>query len=241
MAFNILVIEDEIDFREVLVDLLQLKGFDASGVESIAAYNTLPKKEGYDLIILDRTLPDGDGLDILRAHRALSNTPVIILSGLGDANERVKGLTAEADYYLVKPVVIPELLAIIQRYSQSEMMQQKRQTQRWGVLLQHWQLISPNKITIQLSHSETLFLHCFKDANGTGIDRDTIIRSLGYRPEAYDMRRLESLVSRLRNKVRDAGIEAFPLNTVYGSGYAFNEALVILDDANSIYSRVTKS
>lgn len=241
MAFNILVVEDEIDFREVLVDLLQLKGFDASGVDSIAAYNTLPKKEDFDLIILDRTLPDGDGLDILKAHRALSNIPVIILSGLGDANERVKGLTAEADYYLVKPVVIPELLAIIQRYSRSEILRQKKQTQKWIVLLQHWQLISPNQIAIQLSHSETLFLYSFKDGNGVGIDRDTIIRSLGYRPEAYDMRRLESLVSRLRNKVRDAGIEVFPLNTIYGSGYAFNESLVIMDDTNLTYSRAAKS
>lgn len=229
MTFNILVIEDEIDFREVLVDLLKLKGYEATGIDSIAAYSRIENRDSFHLIILDRTLPDGDGLDILKLHRQISNIPVIILSGLGDADERVRGLTADADYYLVKPVVMPELLAIIKRYSQKEIASLKQQS-KWTLLLQRWQLISPNGVVIELSNSETLFLNCFKNTEGIGVDRNIIIESLGYRREAYDVRRLESLVSRLRNKVKDAGAEAFPLNTVYGTGYAFNEPLVVLDD-----------
>lgn len=230
MTFNILVIEDEIDFREVLVDLLKLKSYEATGIDSIAAYSRIENPDHFHLIILDRTLPDGDGLDILRLHRQRSNIPVIILSGLGDADERVRGLTADADYYLVKPVVMPELLAIIKRYSQKEIESLNKQPSKWILLLQRWQLISPNGVVIELSNSETLFLNCFKNTGGTGIDRNIIIESLGYRREAYDVRRLESLVSRLRNKVKDAGVEAFPLNTVYGTGYAFNEPLDILED-----------
>lgn len=229
MTFNILVIEDEIDFREVLVDLLKLKGYEATGIDSIAAYSRIENRDSFHLIILDRTLPDGDGLDILKLHRQILNIPVIILSGLGDADERVRGLTADADYYLVKPVVMPELLAIIKRYSQKEIASLKQQS-KWTLLLQRWQLISPNRVVIELSNSETLFLNCFKNTEGIGVDRNIIIESLGYRREAYDVRRLESLVSRLRNKVKDAGAEAFPLNTVYGTGYAFNEPLVVLDD-----------
>jgi two-component system, OmpR family, response regulator len=229
VTFNILVIEDEIDFREVLVDLLKLKGYEATGIDSIAAYSRIENRDSFHLIILDRTLPDGDGLDILKLHRQISNIPVIILSGLGDADERVRGLTADADYYLVKPVVMPELLAIIKRYSQKEIASLKQQS-KWTLLLQRWQLISPNGVVIELSNSETLFLNCFKNTEGIGVDRNIIIESLGYRREAYDVRRLESLVSRLRNKVKDAGAEAFPLNTVYGTGYAFNEPLVVLDD-----------
>ena len=229
MTFNILVIEDEIDFREVLVDLLKLKGYEATGIDSIAAYSRIENRDSFHLIILDRTLPDGDGLDILKLHRQISNIPVIILSGLGDADERVRGLTADADYYLVKPVVMPELLAIIKRYSQKEIASLKQQS-KWTLLLQRWQLISPNGVVIELSNSETLFLNCFKNTEGIGVDRNIIIESLGYRREAYDVRRLESLVSRLRNKVKDVGAEAFPLNTVYGTGYAFNEPLVVLDD-----------
>ena len=230
MTFNILVIEDEIDFREVLVDLLKLKGYEATGIDSIAAYSRIENRDSFHLIILDRTLSDGDGLDILKLHRQISNIPVIILSGLGDADERVRGLTADADYYLVKPVVMPELLAIIKRYSQKEITSLKKQQSKWTLLLQRWQLISPNRVVIELSNSETLFLNCFKNTEGMGVDRNIIIESLGYRREAYDVRRLESLVSRLRNKVKDVGAEAFPLNTVYGTGYAFNEPLVVLGD-----------
>jgi DNA-binding response OmpR family regulator len=230
VTFNILVIEDEIDFREVLVDLLKLKGYEATGIDSIAAYSRIENRDSFHLIILDRTLSDGDGLDILKLHRQISNIPVIILSGLGDADERVRGLTADADYYLVKPVVMPELLAIIKRYSQKEITSLKKQQSKWTLLLQRWQLISPNRVVIELSNSETLFLNCFKNTEGMGVDRNIIIESLGYRREAYDVRRLESLVSRLRNKVKDVGAEAFPLNTVYGTGYAFNEPLVVLGD-----------
>jgi two-component system, OmpR family, response regulator len=230
VTFNILVIEDEIDFREVLVDLLKLKGYEATGIDSIAAYSRIENRDSFHLIILDRTLSDGDGLDILKLHRQISNIPVIILSGLGDADERVRGLTADADYYLVKPVVMPELLTIIKRYSQKEITSLKKQQSKWTLLLQRWQLISPNRVVIELSNSETLFLNCFKNTEGVGVDRNIIIESLGYRREAYDVRRLESLVSRLRNKVKDAGAGPFPLNTVYGTGYAFNEPLVVFDD-----------
>lgn len=230
MTFRILVIEDEIDFREALVDLLKLKGFDATGIDSIASYQKIEDRSIYQLIILDRTLPDGDGLEILKAHRAISDIPVIILSGLGDTDEIVTGLSADADYYLVKPVVMPELLAIVSRYSRKQTNRTKDKSQNWCVSLRNWQLKSPQGMIIPLSHSETLFLNCFKDSNGAAVDREDIVVMLGHRLESYDMRRLESLVSRLRNKVKDFGIDVFPLSTVYGSGYAFNEPLVIQDD-----------
>lgn len=68
----------------------------------------------YDLILLDRMLPGEDGLHILRAMRAEGNlTPVIILSALGEVNDRVTGLNAGADDYLVKPFAYSELSARI--------------------------------------------------------------------------------------------------------------------------------
>mgnify|MGYP000072977172 FL=1 len=226
MSFKILIVEDEADFREVLVEYLQLKGFEADGIESVAQYTALSAPQQYDLIVLDRTLPDGDGLSILEAFRKTSSNPVIILSGLGEVQDRVKGLDADADYYLVKPVKMPELLSIVNRYA-------RRATPNpsmdafWKINPKQWALISPCGIEMKLTNQELIFLICFDDVEGVAVARETIIKALGHRPEIYDLRRLETMVSRLRNKTKDAGMKEFPLATVYGSGYVFNGKLKV--------------
>lgn len=227
MTFSILVVEDEPDFRDVLVEILRLTGYEAEGVDSILGYETLPSTARYDLIILDRTLPDGDGLTILQALRKQSDIPVIILSGLGNDDDRVKGLQADASYYLVKPVKTPELLAIIAHHA-------RRATPKpdpgtcWSLDLRQWELRTPDGATVKLTNLEILFLGCFEDAEGVRISREDIITRLGHRPDVYDIRRLEAMVSRLRTKVREAKVDAFPLATIYGTGYAFNAKLMIL-------------
>lgn len=71
--------------------------------------------ESYDVIILDRMLPQVDGMKILAALRATDDeTPVLIVSALGDVDERVKGLRAGADDYLPKPFALSELLARVE-------------------------------------------------------------------------------------------------------------------------------
>ena len=71
--------------------------------------------ETYDVVVLDRMLPHVDGLRILQTMRAAGDTtPVLILSALGEVDERVKGLNAGGDDYLVKPFALSELLARIE-------------------------------------------------------------------------------------------------------------------------------
>lgn len=230
MSFNILVVEDEDDFRDVLVEYLVLKGFEAEGIGSIAQYQALSNPGSVDLIVLDRTLPDGDGLDILKAHRKIADIPVIILSGLGTVEDRVKGLESDADYYLVKPVKTPELLAIVNRYARRGKTIPSLET-CWKINPKQWELCSPCGIAIKLTNLEMVFLHCFTDAEGVTISRDDIIKILGHRPDIYDVRRLETMISRLRHKTKEAGMAEFPLATVYGAGYTFNGKMVALDPA----------
>jgi two-component system OmpR family response regulator len=73
------------------------------------------------------------------------------------------------------------------------------------------------------------FLKCFMGLEGVAVKRQTIIQSLGFAPDAYDMRRLEAMVSRLRKKIEDSALSYFPLTTVYGVGYAFNEDIIERD------------
>jgi len=71
--------------------------------------------EAYDVVVLDRMLPNVDGLKILQTMRAAGDaTPVLILSALGEVDERVRGLNAGGDDYLVKPFALSELLARVE-------------------------------------------------------------------------------------------------------------------------------
>lgn len=108
----VLIIEDD----EILGKVLQ-KGLDESGhsctwVKQGDRGLALATAQKCDTIVLDRLLPDRDGLDVLRDIRAAGiRTPVLILTALGSVEERVEGLNAGADDYLVKPFAFPELLA----------------------------------------------------------------------------------------------------------------------------------
>jgi two-component system OmpR family response regulator len=109
---KILVVEDDVATAAFLKTGLAANGYAVDwagdGAEGLAA----AREGGFDAIILDRMLPRMDGLTLLRALRDQSdNTPVIFLSAIGSTDERVRGLRAGSDDYLVKPFAISELLA----------------------------------------------------------------------------------------------------------------------------------
>lgn len=225
MTARILVVDDEIDLRNGLCDLLALEGYEVAGVESIGAYNAWIKQYRYDILLLDRTLPDGDGLDILRAHRTSSDGPVIVMTGKGERQDRIAGIEADADYYLVKPVEYDELIALIRRFVRRL---EVPIAEIYRLDAQRWKLLMPDEGIVPLTRNEMSLMSCFVEQPGETLSRDEIIRALGGRPDVYDERRLEVLVRRFRKKIIEAGYENFPLSTVYGTGYAFNERLEML-------------
>ncbi|WP_447756154.1 response regulator [Sphingopyxis fribergensis] len=111
-ARPILVVEDDADTAAYLISGLDAGGYSvewaADGQVGLAA----ARQGGFDAIILDRMLPLMDGLSILEALRSEGyETPVIFLSAIGTADERVRGLRAGSDDYLVKPFEMTELIA----------------------------------------------------------------------------------------------------------------------------------
>jgi DNA-binding response OmpR family regulator len=225
MTARILVVEDEADLCSGLCDLLSLEGYQVSGVGSIAAYEAWVRDHGYDILLLDRTLPDGEGLDILHTHRLSHDTPVIIMSGKGAPEDRIAGLEADADYYLVKPVESAELIALVRRFARRLVVPE---AEVYRLDAQRWKLHMPDEGVVPLTRNEMSLMSCFVEQPGETLSRDEIIRALGGRPDVYDERRLEVLVRRFRKKITEAGYDNFPLSTVYGSGYAFNERLEML-------------
>jgi len=115
---RILVVEDELKVARALREGLESEGFDvtlaATGEEGFFLASSQP----FDVLILDRILPGRDGLEILAALRSKGLlTPVLVLTGRASVEDRVEGLDAGADDYLVKPFAFPELLARVRALS----------------------------------------------------------------------------------------------------------------------------
>jgi two-component system OmpR family response regulator len=110
VPFRILVVEDDPSAAEFVVKGLRQDGYTVESVTTGPDALHMATSEHFDAIILDRNLPGLDGLSVLRALRgAQKSTPIIILSALAHADERVNGLKAGADDYLGKPFSFSEL------------------------------------------------------------------------------------------------------------------------------------
>ncbi|MFE8069894.1 response regulator transcription factor [Marinobacteraceae bacterium S3BR75-40.1] len=119
---RILLIEDSPGLGEAVRDQLADDGHAVDWVQSLREAEASVRSTGYDLILLDLMLPDGRGLDLLRSRRGAGDTTaVIILTARDQISDRIEGLNAGADDYLVKPFDLDELsarvAAVARRYS----------------------------------------------------------------------------------------------------------------------------
>lgn len=113
MVRKILIVEDRQELREALGDILSSAGHAVIGAESAKMGWHLFQMDKPDLVLLDVGLPDGSGLDLcrkMRSHKALSATPIIVLTGLSALEHKTAGFDAGADQYLVKTVQPKELV-----------------------------------------------------------------------------------------------------------------------------------
>jgi two-component system OmpR family response regulator len=115
MAGRILVVEDDDRLADYIAQGLAEQNYTVDRAANGRDGLFLATDSEFDTVILDRMLPGMDGLAVLRALRAAGvTTPVIMLSALGDTDQRVEGLTSGADDYLAKPFSFAELLARVQ-------------------------------------------------------------------------------------------------------------------------------
>ena len=114
-AIRVLIVEDDVEVNAHLTNSLREQGYVVETTHSGSEGLALAENNTYDILLLDRMLPDVDGLTILKSVRAAEkSTPVLILSALGNVDNRVEGLKAGGDDYLVKPFALIELLARIE-------------------------------------------------------------------------------------------------------------------------------
>ena len=110
MSHSILIVDDDQRLRKLLEDYLLEKKFFIYLSDDFISTKEILKYFMFDLIIVDRMMPTGDGLDLIKIIKKINSTPVIMLTAMGESQDRIQGLEAGVDDYMVKPFEPRELL-----------------------------------------------------------------------------------------------------------------------------------
>ena len=188
------------------------------GEEGLAAASSTP----YDVIVLDIMLPRLDGLEVtrrLREHRV--ETPILMLTARDGVDDRVSGLEAGADDYLVKPFALREVIARLRALKRRHVPNRTAQLKAGKVLLDTAaHLLTVDGREVDLTTKEFAILEYFLLNQGRLLTRNQILEH-GWDYDFEGGRNLiEVYIGRLRKKLTEAGA-ADPFVTVRGSGYRY--------------------
>src|SRR4051812_44939675 len=218
-AARVLVVEDDLELRTVLLRGLDEEGFAAAGVGTGAEVLDRVERDAPDLLILDVGLPDADGRDVCQALRALGvQTPVLFLTARDALTDRVTGFSAGGDDYVTKPFAFPELVArahALLRRAATDV------TSELGVLrldpVAHAAFVRDARIP--LTPTEFRLLARLVAHPGEAVRRRDLVRTAWPHGALVRENTLDAYIARLRRKL--APFEDAPtIRTVHGVGYA---------------------
>jgi two-component system OmpR family response regulator len=217
-----LLIEDDSTVCNYITKGLKEQGYSVDVANDGQEGLTKATHESYDVMVVDRMLPNVDGLNILKAVRtAGNNTPVIVLSALGEVDDRVKGLKAGGDDYLVKPFAFSELLARIEAVvRRSEFSSEVVTELSVGDL--NMNLLS-RKVTragqkIDLQSREFKLLEYLVRNQGQVVTRTMLLENVWNYHFDPQTNVIDVHISRLRSKI-DKDFDPPLIRTVRGAGY----------------------
>lgn len=210
-SIQCVVVEDSPRLRSDLVFYLQRAGMVCIGVADGKALDQHLAHHTCDVVVLDLGLPGEDGLHI--AQRLANNTRLglVILTARNQLEDRLAGWESGAHVYLVKPIPLPEVAAVVTSVYRRLNPKPSVDTQTWHFYPQRHELISPKGTIFPLTYRETLLLSALVEA-----PQQQIPRSLA--SEQNTGASLDALVHRLRRKLKD---HDDPIRTVYGAGFVF--------------------
>jgi DNA-binding response OmpR family regulator len=228
MTRTILVIEDEAAIRRGVVDALRASGYRAIEASDGRTGLETALTEPLDLVLLDLILPGYDGMKVLaQLRRNQGAPPVIILTARGSEPDRVAGLKAGADDYVVKPFSARELLARVEavlRRARAPVLPIRR-----AMLGDTWFDFARREMgnggarddsSQDLSETEWAILYFLVANRDRTVSREELLRRLWGIADGIETRTIDMHVARLRHKLRAASQSSIePIVTVRGQGY----------------------
>ena len=215
---NILVVEDELEIRQLLANYLRNEGFSVSEAEDGVAAIELFGKEKFDLVILDILIPKIDGYGVCELIKSKSDVPVIFLSALGDERSMIKGYDSFADDYVTKPFSMPVFLrkvkAVLRRDLSSSNEDYSKITYKNIVMIPDLMKVMVEGTEVELTSNEFDLLLTLVKNPGRVYTREMLLEMLWDYNSLVDERIIDSHIKNIRHKVGEGIIE-----TVRGRGY----------------------
>ncbi|MFM2053975.1 MAG: hypothetical protein RL456_2012 [Pseudomonadota bacterium] len=220
---RIALVEDNPDLRDEIVFHLGRLGHDVVGLPDGQALDRHLAAQEVDVLVLDVGLPGENGFSIAgRMRTAHPMLGIAMLTARGQVEDRLAGFGSGADIYLVKPVDMRELAAVIESlYRRTHRAERPQRQAVWQLDCQTLELISPSQVAIMLTPTEfNLMRELVKVAPETAT-RAALAASMGHPEFDFDFRRLETALSRLRKKIELRTGDASPLRSARNVGYVF--------------------
>ena len=214
---HILVVDDDNGIRELVKQYLVENNYlitTANNAEDAKEKISIIK---FDLIILDIMMPGKTGLEFTLENKDKINTPIILLTAKGEANERIKGLEVGADDYLPKPFEPKELILRIKNIlNKTKNKIQKRIIEFDNIKINlNKLLIVQNKKEFKINNTEKIILEKMINAPGQTFSRESIGKLINIDKE----RSIDVIITRLRKKIEIDAKNPKYLQTIRGAGY----------------------
>lgn len=220
---RILVVEDEQKMGDYLRKGLSENGFHVDLARDGLTGRSMALDGNYDILLLDVMLPGIDGFAVLAGVRASKSIPVLMLTAKDEIDDRVRGLQAGADDYLLKPFAFSELLARLQALLRRGKLQENTQYQLAGLQLNLVaRKASRDNTRLDLTVKEFALLTLLMRRTGQVISRTMLAEQVWNMNFDSETNVVEVAIRRLRSKIDDP-FERKLLHTVRGMGYVLED------------------
>ena len=219
MSKSILIIDDDKRLRELLEDYLKEKKYKIYLCDDFLSANEILQYFIFDLVIIDRMMPSGDGIDLIKIIKASKNIPVIMLTAMGESENRIQGLQYGADDYLSKPFEPEELYLRIKKllnlYKDNA---DKKTAIVFGNFVFNTSTLQLKKDSndIYLTEGETELLLKLIDKRNHIVLREELADSDF---DENELRKVDVQVTRLRQKIEENPKQPHFIKTIRGKGY----------------------
>ena len=220
-AKHILVVDDDTRLRSLLQRFLRENGFFVSVAKCASEARHFLSQYKFDLLIVDIMMPEESGLEFLSSLRQDSAIPVILLTAMGEAADRIIGLESGADDYLPKPFEPKELVLRVRNILKRTPVEKNVETEKLNLGLcfydlQKKELQSKAGILIHITPVEQALLNVLGSKSGQVFTREKLAEILG---AGQSPRSIDVQITRLRKKIEQDSKNPRYLQTVRGKGY----------------------
>ena len=219
MKKSILIIDDDKRLRELLEDYLIEKKFNIYLSDDFSSAKDMLEYFIFDLIIVDRMMPTGDGIDLIDKIKEKKNTPVIILTAMGESTNKIEGLKYGADDYISKPFEPEELylriVNLLKLFNQDDNQNRMIVFGNYRYNLSTSQLKKNNE-NIYLTEGENKLLNKLISKKNEIVLREELAESDF---DENELRKIDVQITRLRQKIEINPKQPYFLKTIRGKGY----------------------